>query len=154
VANVYSQGINQRLAHELAHTGGGTCEARTDGDVDVRIARRVLLLVRPRERLGEREDEKGRNSGSGIDDFVQPEGDGLMAGSLPGAKGPRVITRRRLRPRAARPRRLRKEVGDTRLHDLQELLEELRLEAGRTKDFIGLTNFITKKDWNPWSRRT
>jgi aminopeptidase N len=153
VANVYSQGINQRLAHELAHTWWGHV-AKLGRMENVWMSESLaeyfswyaLDNVWEKGKL-----EEGTRQWKRFDDFVGPKGTVFMAGSLSGSKGPREY---QALAYAHGPRVLaafRKEVGDNAFFTIcKSYLKNFAWKPAETKDFIGLTNFITKKDWNPW----
>jgi hypothetical protein len=153
VAKIFSRGINQRLAHELAHTWWG----------------HVAKLGRPEntwmsESLAEYFSwyalsnvwEKGKmDEGIAqwkrIDGLVDPKGTVFMAAGLSGREGQREYVALAYSHGPLVLHAFRKEVGDNAFFTIcKSYLKNFAWKPAETKEFIGLANFVTKKDWGPW----
>ena len=161
VGTVFSQGINQRFAHEIAHSWWGHVVWAADGTDQwieegmAQIASARLLEVTKKEedavalaknwRVLAKETSRTAplvllnqlrdKPASGVRSEVAMDRTRLVYG-----KGPLVLLA------------LRKELGnDTFFTVMKSFLRSFEKKGPvTTKDLIGLTNFVTKKDWGPW----
>ncbi|HYN42919.1 MAG TPA: M1 family aminopeptidase, partial [Thermoanaerobaculia bacterium] len=164
-AQVFSSGVNQRFAHEIAHAWwGGVVWNAQDADVWLVEAFSQMASGRALEVLknageydrlwrGWRADAKESASRAPIP-FARElvakaspgAGDSLYADQvlLTYAKGPILLVA------------LRKELGDNMFFTvMKSFLKSFatRRPAVVTDDLVGLLEFATKKDWKPWFER-
>jgi hypothetical protein len=164
-ARVFSEGVNQRFAHEVAHAWwGGVVWNALDADVWLVEAFAQMASARALEMMkdvGEydrvvrrwKSDAKGASARAPI-----PLAGELVARAAPGAgdslyedgwllvyaKGPTLLAA------------LRRELGDGPFFTaMKSLLKSFRGKrpALVTADFAGLLGFMTKRDWQPWFER-
>ena len=164
-AQVFSEGVNQRFAHEIAHAWwGGVVWNAQDADRWLVEAFAQMASARALEMLKSegdydrlhrrwRADAKEAASRAPI-----PLASELVARAAPGAgdsvypdavlltygKGPTLLVA------------LRREIGDAAFFTaMKSLLKSFatRRPALLTSDFVGLLEFMTKKDWKPWFER-
>jgi len=155
MTKLYSQGINARLAHEIAHAWWGHVAKLTYQDqwLSESVAEYYSAFAMGKlwhaaefdRALGE-----WRQRASHVKDASSV----YMANALSGrrawedrtallyAKGPLVL------------HALRKELGDTVFFTiLKSYLKNVNFKLAETRHFVGLTNFITKKDYTDWFNR-
>lgn len=164
-AQVFSAGVNQRFAHEIAHAWwGGVVWNAQDSDewlveavAQMASGRALEVLKSPGDydRLwrGWRADAKEAASRAPI-----PLARELVAKAAPGA-GDSLYIDRILLPYGKGPTllvALRKELGDEMFFTvLKSFLKSFatRRPAVVTDDLVALMEFATKKDWKPWFER-
>ena len=164
-AQVFSAGVNQRFAHEIAHAWwGGVVWNAHDPDewlveaVSQMASGRALEVLKSPgdyDRLwrGWRADAKEAASRAPI-----PLARELVAKAAPGA-GDSLYVDRVLLPYGKGPTllvALRKELGDDMFFTvLKSFLRSFatRRPAVVTDDLVALLDFATKKDWKPWFER-
>lgn len=164
-AQIFSGGVNERIAHEMAHAfWGGVVWNAQDADVwlveafaEVAAGRAIETLrdAREYERLERNWRANARESASRAS---MPYARELVARASPGAadllqldairltysKGPTLLVA------------LRKELGDDLFFTaMKSFLKTFasRRPAVVTSDFVGLLEYMTKKDWKPWFER-
>lgn len=153
LSRLYSEGINARLAHEVAHSWWGTVAMLGDPQhewMSESIAEYVSAFVLDRmwkeQVLG-----KAVADWKGTSGFVKDKASLFMANELAGdgsladrvallyGKGPLVL------------RALHQELGDQMFFTiLRSYLKSFPFQPANTKQFIALTNYVTKKDYGPW----
>ncbi len=163
-AGYFSQGINQRLAHEMAHSYFGyVVHGATEGDQwieesfseaassyaievlkDKSEAKRLHNIWRDRAKEATKvapisfaNDLASKISTSGDDDVPRDRA------FLVYWKGATVL------------QSMREQVGDDAFFTvLRSFLRSFeKKQAVTTDDFVGLAGFVTKKDWKPWFER-
>jgi len=164
-AQVFSAGVNQRFAHEIAHSWWGAVVWNAqpadvwlvEATAQVASGRALEVLKDPGEydRLSRRWRSDGKEAASRA---PLPFAEELVAKAAPGAgdslyadavllsyaKGPTLLVA------------LRRELGDKMFFTV--LKSFLKSFAGRkpavvTGDFVDLLEFATRKDWGPWFER-
>ncbi len=164
-AQVFSSGVNQRFAHEIAHSWWGAVVWNAqpadvwlvEATAQMASGRALEMLKDPGEydRLSRRWRSDAKEAASRA---PLPLAEELVAKAAPGAgdslyadaillsyaKGPTLLVA------------LRKELGDKMFFTVMKSF--LKSFAGRrpavvTGDFVGLLEFATKKDWGPWFER-
>ncbi|MGE5236184.1 MAG: M1 family metallopeptidase [Acidobacteriota bacterium] len=155
-SRLFSQGVNARLAHEVAHAWWGHVEkmgSLEDQWISESLAEYYAAFAMGKLRR-ESEFKRAVNSWKASSRFVKDKGSVYLADELSGerawddryallyAKGPLILDA------------LRKEVGDDAFFTIwKSYLKNFHFKYGETRHVIGLTNFITKKDYTPWFDR-
>jgi hypothetical protein len=152
---VYSQGINERFAHEIAHQYWGTVvkwPSHTESWLSESFAEMSAAMAIKRLR-GEtyynqlaatwRGNAKASASVAPIPYVDRIGGDYGLAGdayiNILYNKGPLLLDA------------IRKQIGDDKfLVFLKSYQKTFAWKFGTTKDVIGLLGFMTKQDWNPF----
>lgn len=161
VAELFSQGVNERIAHEVAHSyWGGAVWAANRSDQWLEESFAEISAGRALEVLKDKSDYKqlvnvwrsrGKDSASSA---PIPLANELSAKASPGAADTIRLDRRNLVyfKGATLLVALRKELGDdlffTVLKSFVRSFE--KRPAVTTKSFIGLLDYVTKKEWTPW----
>lgn len=155
VTKLFSEGINARLAHEIAHAWWGHVAKLSYQDqwlsesvAEYYSAFAMGKLWRASEFDRALVEWRQRSS------HVKDKSSVYMANALSGqrawedrtallyAKGPLIL------------HALRKELGDTAFFTiLKSYLKNINFKLAETRHFIGLTNFATKKDYTDWFNR-
>lgn len=164
-AQVFSSGVNQRFAHEIAHAWwGGVVWNAQEADVWLVEAFAQMASGRALEVLknageydrlwrGWRAEAKESASRAPI-----PLAHALVARASPGA-GDSLYADQVLLTYAKGPIllvALRKELGDRMFFTMMKsFLKSFATDrpAVVTDDLVGLLEFVTKKDWKPWFER-
>lgn len=154
-SRVFSQGVNARVAHEMAHAWWGHVAKLTDQDqwISEALAQYYAAFAMSRLHRGE-EFRRAIDEWRDWSRFVKDSGSVYMANYLSGdragedrngllyGKGPLVL------------HALRKELGDDAFFTLfKSFLKSFNFKCAETRHVIGLTNFVTKKDWQPFFDR-
>jgi Peptidase family M1 domain len=153
---LFSQGINARLAHEMAHTWWGHVaklgapqeQWLSESLAEFYSAVAISHLWRTSEY------ERAIDDWKTMSRFVKDHATVLTANELSGpdafrdryallyGKGPIVLAA------------LRKALGDAAFFTIcKSYLKTFNFRYAETRDFIGLTNFVAKKDYTPWFNR-
>jgi len=155
-SRLFSQGINARLAHELAHTWWGHV-AKLGGWEDQwlseSLAEYFSAFAMGRVRRAS-EFDAAVKEWKAQSRFLKDRGTVFTANLLSGekafedrylllyAKGPLVL------------HALRQELGDSAFLTIcKSYLKSFDFKVAETRHFIGLTNFVTKKDYTEWFGR-
>jgi len=156
-ANEWIEGINMRLAHEIAHQYWGTVvkmpsyEEQWIEEAFAEYSAALFMLAAKRQKEYDRAFIDWKTYGSqaakvatiptanSLVNFGDPAGRSVTRQGLIYYKGAMLL--------AALHRELGDQVFGTFLKSYQK---SFRWKTGSTKDIIGLLNFITKKDWQPW----
>ena len=156
LSRLYSEGINARLAHELAHTwwghvamlGGGQHEWMSES-----IAEYVSAVGLSRV-WKEQVLDKAFGDWRGTSSFVKEKATLFTANDLAGEMGPedRVALLYGKGPLVLRA--LHQELGDQMFFTvIRSYLKSFPFQPASTKQFIALTSFVAKKDYGPWFDR-
>ncbi|MFZ5786291.1 MAG: M1 family metallopeptidase [Acidobacteriota bacterium] len=155
-SRLFSQGINARVAHEMAHAWWGhvvKMPSEEDQWISESLAEYFAAFAIGRLRR-EADFKKALADWRGSARFARGKGSVFLANRLSGemswedrygllyAQGPLVL------------HALRLEIGDNASFTVtKSLLKNFEWRFGETRHFIGLTNFITKKDYTDWFDR-
>jgi hypothetical protein len=154
-SRLFSQGVNARVAHEMAHAWWGHVAKLTDQDQWISEALAQYYAAFAMGRL-HRDDEfrRAMDEWRGWSRFVKDNGSVYMANYLSGdragedrngllyGKGPLVL------------HALRRELGDDAFFTVfKSFLKSFNFKYGETRHIIGLINFVTKKDYQPFFDR-
>jgi hypothetical protein len=151
--NLFSENINQRVAHELAHTWWGHVAKlgdRNDEWMSESLAQYYSVCAL--EKVWDKSKfEVGVKDWKRRSDGVGKHGTLYLANLLSGSdgfrdrsglvygKGPIVL------------HAFRQEVGDHTFFTIfKSYLKNFDFKHASTKSFLAITNFITKKDYGPW----
>lgn len=155
LTQAYVKGVNARLAHEVAHgwwahvARPASIGDRWLGESMAEYYSALAMQLRRKDdydhMVGEWKDQAKRVRGWGsVLLFHHIEGPDAYEdqSALLYAKGPLVL------------RALRRELGDDVFFTVfKSLLRSFPMKDVSTRDVVGLTNFITKKDYAPWFER-
>ena len=156
LTRAFSGGINARLAHELAHTWWGHVVKLSTDDAWLSESVAEYFSAYAISKLWrESEFKKAHGEWRAGSRFVKDTGTVYLADQLSGregyegrvkllyAKGPLVL------------HALRGEIGDDNqfFTILKSYVKNFNFKTAETRHFIGLTNFITKKDYTPFFDR-
>lgn len=161
VAELFSQGVNERIAHEVAHSyWGGAVWAANRSDQWMEESFAEISAGRALEVLKDKADYKqlvniwrtrGKDSASTA---PIPQANELAAKASPGAADTILLDRQNLVyfKGATLLVALRKELGDdTFFTVLKSFVRSFeKRPAVTTRQFIGLLDYVTKKEWTPW----
>ena len=155
-ARLFSQGINARLAHEMAHTWWGHV-AKLGEEEDQWLSESVAeyMAAYAMGKLWKKQEfETQLRRWRGNSKFVKDKGSVYLANYLSGEsgfedrvgllynKGPLVL------------HALRQELGDDQFFTvLKSFLRSFDFRYAETRHFLGITDFVTKKDWRPFFDR-
>jgi hypothetical protein len=157
-AREYSEGVNERIAHEVAHVWWGNTAMQASSE-DNWISEALASyfsahLISQMKKRAKIEDSIG--DWRSPSNFVKDRSTVFMANHLAGikaaeendrvallyGKGPIVL------------HALRKELGDQVFFTIcKSYIKSFAFKPAGTKDFIELTNFVTKKDYTEWFNR-
>ncbi len=164
-SQVFSGGVNERIAHELAHAyWGGVVWNAQDADVwlveafaEVAAGRAIEVLRNPREYERLRGNWKA-NAKESASRAPMPYAWELVAKASPGAADTLVLDSIRLTysKGPALLAAIRGEIGDDLFFTAMKSFQKsfaTRRPAVVTSDFVGLLEYMTKKDWKPWFER-
>lgn len=156
-ANEYVEGINMRIAHEIAHQYWGqvvkmpSFEEQWIDEAFAEYSAALFMKAAGRQKDYDRAFAHWKADASDANKFaIIP-----MANRLenPGTPYAAYVTRTGLiyAKGAYLLAALHRELGDqVFLTFLKSYQKSFRWKSGTTKDVIGLLNFITKKDYGPW----
>ncbi len=153
LTQIYSEGVNARLAHEVAHGWWGHVamlsslenQWLSESIADYYGALAMMNLKRKTEfkkamagwKRGARESE-GKGS-IYMGNFTVGKERGAVRRELLYERGPLML------------HALRQEIGDDAFFTIMKsFLRSFPYQPSQTKDFVDLTNYITKKDYGPW----
>ncbi len=155
-SRLFSQGINARVAHEMAHAWWGhvvKIPSEEDQWISESLAEYFSAFAIGRLRH-ESDFKKAMSDWRASARFAKGKGNVFLANHLSGesayedrfgllyAQGPLVL------------HALRQEIGDNAFFTVtKSLLKNFEWRFGETRHFIGLTSFITKKDYTEWFDR-
>ncbi len=153
LSKLFSEGINARLAHEIAHQWWGDV-ALLGADEDQWISESVaeyysaVAMGHLRDKADFDKAIHDWKSGSSP---VKEKGTIYLANQLSGEKGwdDRIGLLYNKGPLVLHA--LRQEIGDDAFFIvLKAFLKNFQFKCAETRHFIGLTNFVTKKDYTSW----
>lgn len=172
LSQLFSQGVNERLVHEIAHSWWGHL-IKMDSSEEQWItesfaeysAALCLEAVSPSRRKGKREFKKLLDHWKGQTSMIKDGGSIYLANHLAMhdsvdsadrtrllySKGPLVLHALRLE--------LRRKLGSERDGDryffalMRSFLKNFPYQWGPTRHLVGILNQITKEDWQPWFDR-
>ena len=156
LSRIYSEGVNARLAHELAHSWWGTVAMLGDPQhhwMSESIAEYVSAFALSKV-WKEQVLAKAAGDWKGTSGFVKDKGSLFMASELAGDEGPedRVALLYGKGPIVLKA--LHKELGDQLFFTvIRSYLKSFPFQPASTKQFIALTSFVAKKDYGPWFDR-
>lgn len=154
-SRAFSEGVNARVAHEMAHAWWGHVVKLTSQDqwLSESTAQYFAAFAMSKLRRAS-EFDRGLDEWRRRARFVKDSGSVYMADFLSGeraeddwqgllyGKGPLVL------------HALRKHVGDNTFFTiLKSYLKSFNFKYAETRHFVGLTNFVTKKDYGDFFNR-
>lgn len=165
VAELFSAGINERIAHEMAHSYFGYVVWDADRDdqwiseaFSEVAAGRVIEMLKDKgeyRKLANVWRERGKDASGRApiafaNELAVPPGNSGAAGELFRDRTYLVYFKG-----AALLTKIREEVGDDAFFTvLKSFLRSFeKRPAVTTEQFVGLLGYVTKKDWAPWFER-
>jgi hypothetical protein len=155
-SRLFSQGLNARIAHEVAHAWWGHV-VKMPGEEDQWVSESLAeyFAAFAIGRLCREADfEKALSDWRGSARFARGKASVFLANHLSGeqawedrygllyAQGPLLL------------HALRQEVGDNAFFTMtKSFLRNFEWRFGETRHFVGLTNFVTKRDYTAWFDR-
>jgi len=154
LTGLYSEGINERLAHEVAHAWWGHVAKRSDledqwlSEATAEYYAAVAIGNLRRERDFKNMLQKWRARTKASDDkgsvymgnYTVSMGETNHRSNLLYGKGPLVL----------HGLRLEMHNDDLFFTVLKSYVSSFSMKPVWTKDFVGITNYITERDWTPW----
>lgn len=153
VSRLFSQGVNGRLAHEMAHTWWGHVaklgepedQWLSESTAEYMAAYAMGEIRRPAE------FKKALRGWKEQARYVTDTGSVYLANELSGEDAPQERYRLLYARGPLMLQALRQKVGDdTFFTILKSFLHSFDFKLAQTRHFIGLTNFVTKKDMTPF----
>lgn len=153
VAHLFSQGINQRLSHELAHTWWGHV-AKLGRTENVWMSESLAEYFSwwALENVWEKgKMEEGLREWRKRDSLVNPKGTVFLASALSGTDAQREYVTLAYSRGPLVLHAFRREVGDNAFFTIcKSYLKNFAWKPAETAGFLLAAKVVTKKDWGPW----
>jgi len=153
---LFSGGINARLAHELAHAWWGHVVKLSEDDAWLSESLAEYYSAYAISKLWrESEFKRATTEWKTVSRFVNDKGTVYLADQLSGPEGFEERTRLLYGKGPLVLHALRAEIGDDNqfFTILKSYVKNFYFKSAETRHFIGLTNFITKKDYTDFFNR-